>query len=265
MGIPSLDIHLPLTTMSAATMETGLSEFVKPKVVEKVFTLPLVTDTYDSLTKLSTPLYSYVEKAGAIASPIVDCAFTVKAGIENKMPEMLQTGITSAKGQVVAAAVSVDASLCSGVDTLVEKVPALKQATPALYNTTKEGVSNYAYLGATYMASFTLANVLLKASDLGLETADSVLKWTSSEKVEPVMTGLRRVRSEATIVRKEGVVRNGTEKAKLLEEASLIWAMVEMVGLASYCNYFLTKEGEQGVEMVAKPAAEKEGVKAGSK
>merc|ERR1719219_2434857 len=132
------------------------------------------------------------------------------------MPEMLQTGITSAKGQVVAAAVSVDASLCSGVDTLVEKVPALKQATPALYNTTKEGVSNYAYLGATcatYVASFTLANVLLKASDLGLETADSVLKWTTSEKVEPVMTGLRRVRSEATIVRKEGVVRNGTEKA----------------------------------------------------
>merc|ERR1711934_862441 len=147
----------------------------------------------------------------------------------------------------------------------VEKVPALKQATPALYNTTKEGVSSYAYMGATYMASFTFANVLLKASDLGLETADSVLKWTSSEKVEPVMTGLRRVRSEATIVRKEGVVRNGTEKAKLLEEASLIWAMVEMVGLASYYNYFLTNEGEQGVEMVAKPAVKKEGVKAGSK
>ena len=81
-------------------METGRSEFVKPKVVEKVFTLPLVTDTYDSLTKLSTPLYSYMEKAGSIASPVVDCAFTVKAGIENKMPEMLQTGITSAKGQV---------------------------------------------------------------------------------------------------------------------------------------------------------------------
>ena len=54
-------------------------------------------------------------------------------------------------------------------------------------------------------------------------------------------------------------------QAKLLEEASLIWAMVEMVGLASYYNYFLTKEGKQGVEMVAKPAATKEGVKAGSK
>ena len=41
--------------------------------------------------------------------------------------------------------------------------------------------------------------------------------------------------------------------------------MVEMIGLASYYNYFQTKEGEQGVEMVAKPAAQKEGVKAGSK
>ena len=30
-------------------------------------------------------------------------------------------------------------------------------------------------------------------------------------------------------------------QAKLLEEASLIWAMVEMVGLASYYNYFVTK------------------------
>ena len=82
-------------------METGLSEFVKPKVVEKVFTLPLVTDTYDSLTKLSTPLYSYVEKAGAIASPVVDCAFTIKDDIEGKMPEVVQSGLTCAKGQVI--------------------------------------------------------------------------------------------------------------------------------------------------------------------
>ena len=39
--------------------------------------------------------------------------------------------------QVVAAAASVDASLCSGVDGLVDKVPALKQATPALYTSIK--------------------------------------------------------------------------------------------------------------------------------
>ena len=45
-------------------------------------------------------------------------------------------------------------------------------------------MSSYASLAATYVASFTLAHVFLKASDVGLETADSVLKWTSNEKVE---------------------------------------------------------------------------------
>ena len=39
--------------------------------------------------------------------------------------------------QVVAAAASVDASLCSGVDSLVDKVPVLKQTTPELINSTK--------------------------------------------------------------------------------------------------------------------------------
>ena len=138
--------------MSATTIEAGAEgfEFLKPKVVEKVFNLPLVTDTYDSLAELSTPLHPYMEKAGSIASPV---AFTVKAGIESMTPEMIQTGYNSAKGQVchsfnsqdvrndllqvVAAAASVDAGLCSGVDSLVDKVPALKQATPALYTSIK--------------------------------------------------------------------------------------------------------------------------------
>ena len=85
-----------------ASIEVGVegSEFVKPKVVEKVFNLPLVTDTYDSLAKFSSPLHPYMEKAGSIASPVVDRAFTFKAGIESMTPEMIQTGYNSAKGQV---------------------------------------------------------------------------------------------------------------------------------------------------------------------
>merc|ERR1711934_717176 len=248
--------------MTAATIEAGAegSEFLQPKVVEKVFNLPLVADTYDSLANLSTPLHPYMEKAGSIASPVT---FTVKTGIESMTPEMIQTGYNSAKGQVVAAAASVDAGLCSGVDGLVDKVPALKQATPALYNSIKEGVSSYATLAATYVASFTLAHVFLKASDAGLETADSVLKWTSNEKVEPIMMGLRRVRSDVSTVRKDGVIRNGTEKAKVLEESSLLWAVVQVVGLANFYTYFMP-EGEEGVETVVKQPR-KDGVKADSK
>ena len=101
---------------------------------------------------------------------------------------------------MVTAAVSLDATLCSGVDTLVEKVPALKQATPILYNSTRciscdsceltkclsfprESVGSYATLVATYLASFTMAQVFLKAADLGLETTDGLLKLTANEKV----------------------------------------------------------------------------------
>ena len=87
------------TSIMSAIIEAGAegSEFLKPKVVEKVFNLPLVTDSYDSLAKLSTPLHPYMEKAGSIASPV---AFTVKAGIESMTPDMIQTGYNSAKGQV---------------------------------------------------------------------------------------------------------------------------------------------------------------------
>ena len=81
----------------------------------------------------------------------------------------------------------------------MEKVPALKQTTPALYNSTRyflrlkfkipqdlitrESISSYATLVATYVASFTIAQVALKAADIGLETSDGLLKWTGNEKV----------------------------------------------------------------------------------
>jgi len=210
--------------------------FVKPKVVEKVFDLPVVSDTYDSLVKLSSPLSPYVEKIGTLASPVLDQALNFRARIEDKVPEGVQTGYTTTLNKVVTAAVSLDATLCSGVDTLVEKVPALKEATPILYNSTRESVGSYATLVATYLASFTMAQVFLKAADLGLETTDGLLKLTANEKVDPILRGLRRVRSEATSLRKEGIVLDGTDKAKTLEEATLIGAMLEIFGLGSFFN-----------------------------
>jgi len=224
---------------SASSREVSaevIQNYVKPKVVEKVFDLPVVSDTYDSLVKLSSPLSPYVEKIGTLASPMVDQALDLRARIEDKVPEGVQTGYTTTLNKVVTAAVSLDATLCSGVDTLVEKVPVLKQATPILFNSTRESVSSYATLVATYMASFTIAQVFLKAADLGLETTDGLLKLTANEKVDPILRGLRKVRSEASSLRKEGIVLNGTVKAKTLEEATLIGAMMEIFGLGSFFN-----------------------------
>merc|ERR1719153_1971024 len=212
-------------------------EFVMPKVIEKVLELPVVNDTYDSLVKLSSPLNPYVEKIGRLASPVVDQALDLTANIEGKVPDVVQTSYTSALNKAATMAASLDATLCSGVDNLVEKVPALKQATPALYNSTRESVGRYASLVATYMASFTIAQVLLKAVDLGLETTDGLLKLTANQKVDPILTGLRRVRNEATSLRKGGIVLNGTAKAKILEEATLIGAMFGIFGLGSFFNH----------------------------
>jgi len=224
---------------SAAKQDTSpeVSQgFVKPKVVEKVFDLPVVSDTYDSLVKLSSPLSPYVEKIGTLASPVVDQALDFRARVEEKVPESIQNGYTTTLNKVVTAVVSLDATLCSGVDTLVEKVPALKQATPLLYNSTRESVGSYATLVATYVASFTIAQVFLKAADLGLENTEGLLKLTANEKVDPILRGMRRVRSEASSLRKEGIVLNGTVKAKTLEEATLIGAMLEIFGLSSFFN-----------------------------
>ena len=73
---------------------------MKPKVVEKVFDLPVVSDTYDSLVKLSSPLSPYVEKISTMASPVVHQALDLKAGVEGKIPEVVQTGYTTALNKV---------------------------------------------------------------------------------------------------------------------------------------------------------------------
>merc|ERR1719474_1889422 len=230
----------PVTDKKSASSHEVSAEviqnYVKPKVVEKVFDLPVVSDTYDSLVKLSSPLSPYVEKIGTVTSPVVDQALDLKAGIEGKLPEAVQTGYTTALNKAVTAAASLDATLCSGVDTLVEMVPALKQSTSVLYNSTRENVGSYATRVATYVASFTITQIFLKAADLGLETTNGLLKMTANEKVDPILMGLRRVRQEATYLRKEGVVLNGTTKAKTLEEATLIGAMLEIFGLGSFFN-----------------------------
>ena len=52
-----------------------------------------------------------------------------------------------------------------------------------VFSSPRESVSSYASLVATYVASFTIAQVFLKAADLGLETTDGLLKLTANEKV----------------------------------------------------------------------------------
>merc|ERR1711962_1053519 len=164
----------PATAPSSLDMAS-----IKSKAVVKAFDLPVVSDTYNSLVKLASPLSPVVEKIGSMTSPAVDQVLGLKAGIEAKVPDVFSTGFNSALAQVTSAALSLDAKFSSGLDNLVEKMPALKQATPALYDSTRESVKSYATFAATYLASFTLVHVFLKATDLSLETTDCLLKWSA--------------------------------------------------------------------------------------
>jgi len=238
MGAKSTDASSGAIPPSAAPSSLDIAS-IKSKTVVKAFDLPVVSDTYNSLVKFASPLSPIVEKIGSMASPAMDQVLGLRAGIEAKVPEVVSTGFNSALAQASSAAVSLDAKLSSGIDNLVEKMPALKEATPALYDSTRESVKSYATFAATYLASFTLAHVILKATDLSLETTGGLLKWSANEKVDPVIVGLRRLRSDAEHLRKQGVGLNGTEKAKVLEEATLVGALAEIFGLAS----FLSKAG----------------------
>jgi len=219
----------------AAVAPSSLSMvFVNSQTVVKAFDLPVVSDTYNSLVKLFSPLNPIVKKIGSLTSPAADQIIGLRAGIEAKVPDVVSTGLNSALAQVSSVAVSLDAKFSSGIDNLVEEMPALKEATPALYESTRQSVRNYATFAATYLASYTLAHVFLKATDLSLEITDGLLIWSANEKVDPILVGLRRLRSDAEHLRRQGVGLNGTEKAKVLEEATLIGALVEIFGLASF-------------------------------
>jgi len=160
----------------ATPIETATA-FMQPKIVSKAFMLPLVTDAYNKVAELSSPLQTYVDTTVASLSPILDSGYTTvkAAGVEERIPTVVYTKLMEAKEQViflldacyvllplqvVVAVGQVDTSLCAGLDTLVTKLPALKDTTPALYATTKEAAVTYATQFSAYVASFTLAQVV---------------------------------------------------------------------------------------------------------
>ena len=140
-------------TPAAAALSFLDMASIKSTTVVKAFDLPVVSDTYNTLAKLASPMSPLVVKIGSLTSPAMDQVLGLKAGIEAKVPDVVSTGINSALAQVVrpkrfflvhiylvqvtSAAVSFDAKLSSGIDNLVEKMPALKEATPVFYDSTR--------------------------------------------------------------------------------------------------------------------------------
>merc|ERR1712037_330635 len=204
---------------------TGTEETLKGKqggggIVEKAFALPLVNSTYDSLASLSTPLQPYAEKGAAMMSSMGESYGAIKAGVQDKVPDAVSAKVTDAKGQVSAAVNSVDSSLCSGLDKLVDKMTALK------------------------------------FSEFGMDGADRILKMIPGEKKEPLVSGLHWVRDETAVVRQEGAKRNGSERVLALENASLLEVLAGLLNCSYLLNLFGVPTAAVDADLPVKPVPE---------
>ena len=100
MGAKSTDASSGAVPAAAAPSSLDVAS-IKSETVVKAFDLPVVSDTYNSLVKLTSPLSPSIEKIGSLASPAVDQVLGLKAGIEAKVPGVVSTGFTSALAQVL--------------------------------------------------------------------------------------------------------------------------------------------------------------------
>merc|ERR1712096_35308 len=279
MGIAGLRIHgdnhlycqlkYPLARSSSITMapvelDTIPRDVITPtaylKSVDKAFELPLVTDTYNEISKLAGPISPYVETVKNIAtpyvekiSPMVESGFitiksTAEENIVSKLPEgtadNIKSKLDSAKEQVASAVDNLDTFVCQGLDQLTTRVPALKENTTGLVETTKDTAVSYFGFAQEYVASFGISQIALKLGDKGLQITTDVLELSGLEEtkpVKPVVNGIKNVRRHARAVRRAGAKLAGIKAAKTIGEASVVGAVAEGFGL----NFFLSVVGLQ--------------------
>merc|ERR1712147_219587 len=221
------------------------------KVVDKALSLPLVSSAYTEVTRVTSPYMEstynkvspVVETTMGMVSPMVD---NVKTRVEEqviphlptKITETVQTVQNYAIDNVTAAVEKVDHFACGGIDQLTEKVPQLKDATPKLIEETKSSVTSYVTGWTDYFASFSLSQVALKVVDSSLDLVDGALNKIGSEESSTMRSGVRMVHSTANTIRLDAVKKAGSEKAKKIEEASIIGALIEVSGLQDLLALF---------------------------
>merc|ERR1712013_127225 len=221
------------------------------KVMDKAMSLPLVSSAYTEVTRMTSP---YMESTYNKVSPVVETTMgmvtpmvdNVKTKVEEqviphiptKITETVQTVQNYAIDNVTAAVEKVDHFACGGIDQLTEKVPQLKDATPKLIEETKSSVTSYVTGWTDYFASFSLSQVALKVVDATLDLVDGALNKIGSEESSTMRSGVRMVPSTANTIRLDAVKKAGSEKAKKIEEASIIGALIEVSGLQDLLALF---------------------------
>merc|ERR1712013_402796 len=210
------------------------------KVMDKAMSLPLVSSAYTEVTRVTSP---YMESTYNKVSPVVETTMGMVSpmvdNVKTKVEEQVIPPVQNyAIDNVTAAVEKVDHFACGGIDQLTEKVPQLKDATPKLIEETKSSVTSYVTGWTDYFASFSLSQVALKVVDSSLDLVDGALNKIGSEESSTMRSGVRMVHSTANTIRLDAVKKAGSEKAKKIEEAPIIGALIEVSGLQDLLALF---------------------------
>merc|ERR1711913_143360 len=211
------------------------------RVMNKAMELPLVNSAYSEVTRIASPITPYVETTLTKVSPMLEAGYqTIKSQVEEKvvphipsnLSESVSKNVSSTLESVSAAVEKADSYACSGIDQLTEKVPQLKDATPKLLEETKENVSSYITAATDYTASFSLAQVALKLVDAGLTAVEGILNKVGHGEESLVVSGVRKLHNTANTIRLSGLRKAGTEKAKKIEEGTILEAIIFLFGVS---------------------------------
>merc|ERR1712212_1076140 len=234
---------LPISCFTMAPVEVDIipRSIIAPikdsKTVEKALTLPIVSDACNEVARYAEPITPYVETTYEKLSPMVELGYkTVLAKYEDSLvpllpgavAESVHTNYTAAEEYVKAAAEKVDTMASGGIDHLTEKLPQLKEVT----------ATDYLHSAAEYITSYTVAQVALKVVDTGLDAVESVLGLVGAPETGLVNTSVKQIHTAANTLRIEGIKKAGTEKAKAIEEASILGALLEVSGLYDLLGFF---------------------------
>merc|ERR1712202_16995 len=165
---------------SPVTMPPRESNAVYSRAIDKALDLPVVSDYWSEVAKITAPIAPYLEEGIKI--------------IKDKADESLSEAI---KDKVGSCVTSLDTLACDGLDQLTSAVPSLRSPTPDLVETTKETANNYVDMIEEYVASFGLAQFGIRLVDTGLAVLESPLSLISTSicsKVQDVRRHLRAVR-----------------------------------------------------------------------
>jgi len=197
------------------------------KAVNMAFDLPVVTSAYAEMARIASPITVPISMT---ISPMIEVGMeTIRNKLDESVIPLLPESVNVAKEQVSAVVDIADNLACGGIELLTESVPTLKEATPKLIQNTKESTTSYLTVAAHYMASYSVAQVGLKIVDSGLDVVEQALSVTVPAD-SLVSSSMKVLHTTANTIRLNGNKKAGTEKARKIEEASIVGAMLEAFG-----------------------------------